>query len=290
MFGAASAADLCNNTNTAAVVNAPHAPYTHCVLTGPAHLTGLYTYHWNGGHGAKPGAIMLESASTGFHYGPFAAAGSSGAGGAPNVNWTASLSLDVPAGTYLVMDSDVPTWSWNGASGGFGFIKVEGTYTGAAGATGGPLPPPPKPAPPPPPPPPPPPTTSVLTHHPCHANSSTFLELAKPVCFGPPGTVLTLYVSRYGLKSKPTEILFRSGPGYSHISLMLGGGINTPSLPAVFSEPLMLTSGNGLAPDSTYTFPIPPGTCFSGKPHTWWFDIWLVGGGGGDVDAVAVKC
>jgi hypothetical protein len=284
----ASAAVLCNNTNTGGVSNAPHSSGTPCVLHGPAHITSLYTYHWNFGHGAKPGKIGFVNPATGAKFGPFAAVGSPGSGGAPNVNWTASVSFDAPAGTWMVVDTDPATWSWDAASGGYGFARVEGTSTGAPAGKG----PPPKFTPPKftPPPKSTPGGGSVLTHTPCHANSATYMELAKPVCFGPPGTVLTLYVSKSGLKAPLTGVLFRSGPGYNHISSMLGGSMSTPGLPAVFGAAVTKTSGTGTSPDSTYTFKIPPGTCFSGKSHTWWFDIWLVGGGGGDVDAVAVKC
>jgi hypothetical protein len=81
---------------------------------------------------------------------------------------------------------------------------------------------------------------------------------------------------------------FRSGAGYNSISAQLGGAMNTPGLSAVFSAPLTLASGDGLTPNSTYVFAIPPGTCFSGARHTWWFDLWVPGSG--DVDAVPVRC
>ncbi|MFI4976300.1 MAG: hypothetical protein ACHP84_17320, partial [Caulobacterales bacterium] len=146
----AQAADLCNNTNGGGVLNGPNSHRTPCTLTQPAHITQLITYHWNNGNGATPGTIMLFDPSTGVQYGPFAATGSSGQGGAPNVNWVANVNLTVPAGAYQVIDSDPPTWSWNSASGNYGFAKVEGDYTGSSSATsrggaalGGPPPPPP---------------------------------------------------------------------------------------------------------------------------------------------------
>jgi hypothetical protein len=133
--GAARANDLCNNTNGAGVMNGPRTTSSPCNLTGAAHITQLITYHWNGGRGERPGTLTLISRTTGARFGPFAAGGSSGQGGAPNVNWTANVNLNVPAGAYEVFDSSVPTWSWNVGSSDNGFLKVEGTYTGAA--TGG---------------------------------------------------------------------------------------------------------------------------------------------------------
>jgi hypothetical protein len=290
--GAAFAASLCDNSDSAGVLNNPPTHRTPCNLRAPAHITQLITYHWNNGRGARPGTILFFNPGTGVQYGPYPATGSSGQGGAPNVNWTANVNINVPAGQYQVIDSDFATWSWNSGSGSAGFAKVYGDYTsGGSGPVARFLPPPgpaPRPAPAPAPRPAPPPPVSVLTHTPCHANSSSFVEMAKPVCFGSPGTTLTLYVSRVGLATRPAVAAFRSGAGYNSISMQLGGAMNTPGLPSVFTAPLTVASGNGLAPNSTYTFTIPAGACFSGRNHTWWFDLWVAGSG--DVDAVAVRC
>ena len=128
----------------------------------------------------------------------------------------------------------------------------------------------------------------MLTHNPCHANSASYVELAKPTCGGPRGTVLTLYVSRYGMKTAPAEAQLRSGAGYNALSLQIGGAVNTPGLPEVYTEPLTLASGSPLAPNSTYTFPIPPGACANGANHRWWYDLWVPGEG--DIDTVYVSC
>ena len=136
----AHAGDLCNTTNTLGVVSNPASHRTPCNLLGPATVTQLITYHWNNGRGANPGAISLVNASTGQTYGPFRATGSSGQAGAPNVNWTANVNLSLPAGQYQVVDSDPATWSWNGASGGYGFARVEGTMTAPANNPIGPRP------------------------------------------------------------------------------------------------------------------------------------------------------
>jgi hypothetical protein len=296
----AHAATLCDNWNTQGVTQgALRVGQTNCFFAKAAHLTGVATYHWNGGRGAQPGTITLQDVRTGRIYGPFRASGGSGQGGASNVDWIANLNINVAAGTELaVWDSDPRTWSYNAAStsyrgfgGGYGFVRIFGD--GAASSFPAPiLPPSPTPLPPfrPPTPAPTPPSGGggVLTHTPCHANSASFVELAKPTCGGPRGTVLMLYVSRYRMPAAPTVAYFRSGAGYNAISQQLGGAMNTPGLAALFSAPLTLTSGNGLAPNSTYTFAIPAGACFSGANHTWWFDIWVPGSG--DVDAVPVRC
>lgn len=129
LAGAAQAGDLCNNTNGAGVMNNPASHRTPCNITQTSHITQLITYHWNNGRGARPGTILLFNPSTGQQFGPFPAIGTSGQGGAPNVNWIANVNITVPAGAYQVIDSDPSTWSWNAASGGNGFARVEGDHT-----------------------------------------------------------------------------------------------------------------------------------------------------------------
>ncbi|MDE2134184.1 MAG: hypothetical protein KGM97_08395 [Alphaproteobacteria bacterium] len=291
----AHAADLCNNTNTGGVLNNPSSHRTPCNLGQPAHITQLVTYHWNNGMGARPGTILLFSPNTGNQWGPFPASGSSGQGGKANVNWTANVNISVPAGLYQVIDSDPSTWSWNSTSGGYGFAIVSGNYTfGGKYTYSAPTPTPvrrlilPQPSPTPrtlpnPMPPPPSPATLPLPN-PCHANSATYLELAKPVCSGPPGTTLTLYVSRAGLKMRPTAAIFKRGP----IGQMLFANVNLPYGPALFQQPLTLTRGDGLMPGSLYTVAIPAGACLTGRNHMWAFDIEIPNGG--DIDVVSVQC
>jgi hypothetical protein len=122
--GAASAQDLFNNTNTAGVGNRPSAA-TVFSLGSAANIRELQTYHWNFGRGALPGSIALR-AQNGQTYGPFAATASSGFQGAPNVNWTARVNVTLPAGTYMILDSDPATWSQNLQSRGQGFAIVRG--------------------------------------------------------------------------------------------------------------------------------------------------------------------
>ncbi len=273
----AQAADLCNNTNGGGVINNPPNATTLCNLGRPAHISQLVTYHWNGGRGARPGSIMLVNSQAGVRYGPFQTHGTSGQNGAPNVNWIADVNINVPAGMYQVIDSDHASWSWNPQSGNAGFAVVRGDFMAAppspgprpsgggssgGGSGGGALPLP----------------------NPCRANSASYLELAKPVCGGTPGTVLTLYVSRNGLRTRPTVATFARGP----LGAMHFANINLPYGPAVLQQPLTLVRGDGLQPGSLYTVQIPAGACFSGRNHMWAFDLNVPGAGA--IDYVTVNC
>jgi hypothetical protein len=115
---------LFDNSNPAGTLNGPERP-TVFSLDREAKITTLITYHWNSGRGAQPGTIALRD-ENGKVYGPFSASGSSGHGGAPNVNWTAKTSFTVPAGTYTILASDRESWSNNAESGFAGIARVRG--------------------------------------------------------------------------------------------------------------------------------------------------------------------
>jgi hypothetical protein len=147
LAGVASAADLCNNWNTEAVTQgALRIGRTNCFLKEAANVTQIDTYHWNKGLGAKPGTISFLDVATNKTY-TFTATGASGQNNAKNVDWYANLNLSFPANTQLqVWDSSPQTWSYNAQStsynspgGGYGFVKIEGSFT----ATAAPPPPPP---------------------------------------------------------------------------------------------------------------------------------------------------
>jgi len=139
----AGAADLFNNWNKDAVSNGPSTA-TVFTLAMPAHVTEIVTYHWNKAHGLPTGpAVTIElKGAMGTVFGPFTAVGSSGQGGVANVNWTATVSFDLPAGTYTVTDSQPATWSQNSKSGGSGFTIVRGATVPGSGPspTDGPTP------------------------------------------------------------------------------------------------------------------------------------------------------
>jgi hypothetical protein len=99
-------------------------------------LNSISTYHWNNGAGSKPGTIGLRQALLNFgapapFVRPQQATGSSGQGGAPNVNWTVNFpgpsNPVVIGGGYFCSDSGPATWSQNQQSGGNGFCKVYAT-------------------------------------------------------------------------------------------------------------------------------------------------------------------
>jgi hypothetical protein len=113
-----------DNWNKAGVGNGPTKP-TQFSVSQATTITYMNTYHWNGGKGRPPGTIALRG-SDGKTYGPWQAAGTSGTGGAQNVNWVVKPNVTIPPGTYTVVDSDPTTWSQNSGSGGAGFSSVQG--------------------------------------------------------------------------------------------------------------------------------------------------------------------
>ena len=116
------AQDVCGS-----VSNNPPNP-TIFTLDSPKTITKIGTYHWNSGQGTPaPGTIGLQD-QNGKTYGPWQASGAPGMGGVPNANWIATLKtrLDLPAGTYKVIDSDPSTWAYNSESGDCGVVSVIG--------------------------------------------------------------------------------------------------------------------------------------------------------------------
>ncbi len=122
---------------------------------------------------------------------------------------------------------------------------------------------------------------------PCHGNSTVDLELANSACSGGPDGVLTLYVSRAGLRVRPTVAVFRAGA----IGRMRFNPADLPSPNAQLQQPLTLIRGDGLAPGSLYAVRIPRGACMFGGRHIWNWDIFVpLGSTLQDVDVVAVRC
>jgi PKD repeat protein len=141
---AANAAPSCSgspvkvydNSNKNGVLNGGKPP-TFSTKGKSYCLTSIVTYHWNNGHGKKPGSVGLQSPTM---TASATAIGSSGQGGAPNVNWTGTFPTAkkiVINGTYSCTDSDPSTWSQNPATGGKGFCIVYGISTSAPAGIGG---------------------------------------------------------------------------------------------------------------------------------------------------------
>jgi hypothetical protein len=127
---------LFDNSNGGGVQNGGSSPVFNTYGTPGVTawcLNSITTYHWNNGHGSKPGMIGLGPLSFGAIVNPVAprhATGSSGQGGAPNVNWTVDYpngkSPVVISGVYTCRDSDPATWAHNQLSRG-GFCTVYAT-------------------------------------------------------------------------------------------------------------------------------------------------------------------
>ncbi len=272
---------LYTNSNVGGVSNGPTGR-TAFTLKSPVCLTQVTTYHWNNGQGATPGIITLQLQLAGGRTQNFSfqTQGTSGQNNAPNVNWIATANmLILPAGTYYVFDSDPATWSYNTLSGNRGFVTVSGVQAVMTAApppsTPGPTGQPPAGTPP----------------KPCHRTTYARVEMEAPpggACFGPPGTVIKLYVLQK-LPSKLAAIVFKAGPmarNYTNrvpganivITAHVGGG---------------LVTGDGMSPGSVYTFPAPSLLCIPGKGN-WSWDVYLMFPGStatqDDVDFFSVAC
>lgn len=277
----AQGTDLYNNTNTGGVSNRP-AGKSAFSLNATAQIAQIVTYHWNNGRGATPGTISLQANANGRIFGPYRARGTAGQGNAQNVNWIADVNVTLPAGSYVVLDSDPNTWSQNAGSAYRGFVIVRGRYLGAGRF---PFPPsnpyPPTVTPPPP-----------ALPPPCHRTTGAQVELASPPCFGPVGTTLRLVVMQQ-LPTPLAGVVFKPGP----IGMNLGLRV-PPSNMAVTVQAggrgtngLVLVSGTGTSVGSVYQVQAPASLCMPGRGVQWTWDIWLMWPGGrlqGDIDAFTV--
>lgn len=106
------------------VNNLPTHPTTFSI-NAPAFITKIRTYHWNFGRGSTPGTISLLD-QHGMYYGPWTASGEQGMGRIQNAYWMVQPNMDLPAGTYTILDSDQSTWSQNNETNGRGIAFVYG--------------------------------------------------------------------------------------------------------------------------------------------------------------------
>ncbi|MDD3981691.1 MAG: hypothetical protein PHT55_05765 [Spirochaetales bacterium] len=119
-----SGIELFNNWNKVMVANNPSSA-TYFYISKQTTITRITNYHWNGGRGKAPGQIGLRG-SDGKTYGPWQSTGTSGTGGAANVNWIVSPNVTLQPGFYQILDSDTQSWSHNSGSFGAGFSAVTG--------------------------------------------------------------------------------------------------------------------------------------------------------------------
>lgn len=114
-----------DNWNIDGVSNNPYSNPSF-TITSPHMITYIDSYHWNDGFGTTaPGMIYLVK-DDGFEFGPWQAEGQPGMNNVPNAFWIVHPYTVIPAGTYMILNSDRETWSQNSASGGCGFSKVQG--------------------------------------------------------------------------------------------------------------------------------------------------------------------
>lgn len=120
--GSAGAVIL-DSWNTEAVDNSPNCSPT-LTLSKPHMITYIDTYHWNYGQGTESGGSISLQDGNGETFGPWQVEAQSGSGVA-NVWWIAYPNEIVPAGNYIIIDSQPETWSRNEKS-PCGFVKIEG--------------------------------------------------------------------------------------------------------------------------------------------------------------------
>ncbi|MEZ0373119.1 MAG: hypothetical protein ACAI44_28770 [Candidatus Sericytochromatia bacterium] len=120
---------LFDTSNRDAVKNGPVAP-ARLSLSRPHTISRIFSYHWNSGQGtATVGQHSLVDSRTGKIYGPWQALGSAGQNGTRNANWQSAPNAVIPAGDYVLVDSDPLSWSYNILSQGQGMGRVSGIPT-----------------------------------------------------------------------------------------------------------------------------------------------------------------
>jgi hypothetical protein len=127
-----SSTAILDSWNTGAVDNSPTCSPT-LTLSKPHMITYIDTYHWNYGQGTVSGGSISLQNGDGEIFGPWSVQADS-ASGAPNAWWIAHPNVVIPAGNYIIIDSQPETWSRNAES-PCGFVKVEGYPVQADPAT-----------------------------------------------------------------------------------------------------------------------------------------------------------
>lgn len=113
-----------NNWNKAMVYNGASAK-TYFFLIQRTTITRIMNYHWSNGNGRSPGSVGIKYAN-GNQAGSWQSIGTSGTGGAQNVNWVVSPNVTLEPGLYEITDSDPGSWSQNSGSFGCGFTMIWG--------------------------------------------------------------------------------------------------------------------------------------------------------------------
>lgn len=116
-----------------AVSNDPPNP-TVFTIDETRTVTKIGTYHWNYASGDEPGTIGLRG-ENGDIYGPWQAVGEPGQGEVLNAYWIVYPDVEIPAGTYTVLDSNPSTWSYTSESENSGIVAVIGRKVTSTAST-----------------------------------------------------------------------------------------------------------------------------------------------------------
>ncbi|MEW6125624.1 MAG: hypothetical protein AB1757_01060 [Acidobacteriota bacterium] len=113
-----------DNWNRGAVSNHP-SQATRFTISQPHLITLIRNYHWNNGKGAVPRTIGLRD-DKGNRFGPWQCKRPAGKASVASTHWECQPYDILPAGVYEVIDAEPMSWSYNGASQGSGFSRIEG--------------------------------------------------------------------------------------------------------------------------------------------------------------------
>jgi len=102
----------------------PGAKIPEFTIDRPRVIVEIMTYHWDY-NDHKLGTIALTNVETGVTYGPWETVGGTGQGGVENAYWLAHPNVEIPAGTYKLVDSSPSTWFTNDEMGGLGGSYVD---------------------------------------------------------------------------------------------------------------------------------------------------------------------
>jgi len=89
-------------------------------------ISSITNYHHNNAKGVQPGTIALRSLR-GKSYGPWQARATDASGKLNRLYWSVTPKITIPAGTYIIIDSDERTWSTNIQAKKRGITQVSGT-------------------------------------------------------------------------------------------------------------------------------------------------------------------
>lgn len=116
------AAVVFDSSKATPVESVPLQP-TRFTLRERLSIGSIQTFHWNGGKGATPGSIALQSRDKRL-FGPWKAEGLRDAQGVENAYWEVKPDLLLAPGSYTILDSDPVTWSRNPERGNIGIARV----------------------------------------------------------------------------------------------------------------------------------------------------------------------